>query len=126
MRTKLKNVLIIDDDEPTVFLTKLLFETIDCTDNFYSCNDGREAIELLSQKDFEIPEMILLDINMPGMDGWEFLNEFDKISIKNKDKTKIYLVTTSIFEEDKKKAKDNKYIHSFLNKPITINSLNEI
>ena len=69
MNTKIKNVLLIEDDEPTIFLTKLIFESIDFVENINACYDGNEAIQFLNQTGTELPELILLDINMPGMDG---------------------------------------------------------
>ena len=126
MNTKIKNVLLIEDDEPTIFLTKLIFESIDFVENINACYDGNEAIQFLNQTGTELPELILLDINMPGMDGWEFLEYFNKIDLANKENIKIFMLTTSIFEEDKQKALKNKNISGFLNKPLTINSLENI
>ncbi len=126
MNTKIKNVLLIEDDEPTIFLTKLIFESIDFVENINACYDGNEAIQFLNQTGTELPELILLDINMPGMDGWEFLEYFNKIDLANKENIKIFMLTTSIFEEDKQKALKNENISGFLNKPLTINSLENI
>lgn len=123
---KIKNVLLIEDDEATNYLTKYIFDTFDCAENIHSCLDSSEALKLLMQDNFETPDLILLDINMPGMDGCFFLEHFEKIELENKNDIVIHMLSTSIFEEDKQKALNNKYVKNFLNKPLTIDTLNLI
>jgi len=125
MNSKIKKVLIIEDDEPTIFLTKLILSSINCVDEINTCNDGLEAMQYLIKED-DFPELILLDINMPGMDGWEFIETLKNTPLQNKEKINIYMLSTSTFENDKQKACKDEMIKGFINKPLTINSLENI
>ena len=117
-------VLLIDDDEPTNFFTRLILEEVGFTDCIQVAQSGEEALNYLRKsqsgedpKNFPFPDLILLDINMPAMDGWEFLDEYKKMEKANP--SVIIMLTTSLFPEDKAKALGNPEIAAFENKPIT-------
>jgi len=118
---------IIDDDPIYVFAAKRMMELSDFCQNFMVFNNGMKALDgLIPMIDAgeAIPELILLDINMPVMDGWQFLDEF--IKIKTDQKITLYIVSSSIDTEDYQKAKTYELVSDFIVKPITINVLKEI
>lgn len=118
---------IIDDDPIYVFAAKRMMELSDFCQSFMLFNNGKKALDgLVPMIDGReaIPELILLDINMPVMDGWQFLDEF--IKIKTDQKITLYIVSSSIDTEDYKKAKTYEVVSDFIVKPITIKVLKEI
>ncbi|WP_315814045.1 response regulator [Paraflavitalea speifideaquila] len=126
MKRKLDCVLLIDDDEPTNFLNKMIIEETGMVKEVKVAQSAREALEYLSGKQQTVvsgqlstPELILLDINMPAMDGWEFLERYDKLSPELKASIIVVMLTTSFNPEDELKASRISYISSFRNKPLT-------
>jgi len=114
---------IIDDDEVYIKLVRKIIDLKQLSENLLIFKNGQEALnyfkpilENLSDKDF--PEIILLDLNMPVMDGWNFLNEFTKIKTKTKVKTTLYIVSSSINPSDLQKAKTYSMVTDYLVKPI--------
>ena len=89
--------------------------------------NGEEAIETLikcADQSKCLPDLILLDINMPIMDGWEFLDEFSNLTY-SKD-ISVIILTSSINPEDREKAKKYKDVKGFMSKPITKDKLDQI
>jgi CheY-like chemotaxis protein len=66
-----------------------------------------------------IPEVIFLDINMPIMDGFQFIEEFDKLAKEFKSRSKIVMLTTSVNPTDIERSQKNNYIVKYINKPLT-------
>src|SRR5690349_14796448 len=120
MKQKLNCVLLIDDDEPTNFLTQMILEDAGCANYIKVAQSGPEALKYLSSNAEEsnpTPDLVFLDINMPAMDGWEFIDEFRNIGRKLK--PIIIMLTTSLFPEDRQRAKEIPEISGFENKPLT-------
>lgn len=128
---KINEIVIIDDDPITVFgLRKLIGNVVECC-HVASYSNGKVAYEGMHEKlrtNQSIPEIIFLDINMPIMDGWEFLKVFLELPIT--EKIKINIVTSSIDPYDKKqwKSYQGKTHHAitFNNKPIDREKIEEI
>ncbi|MDW3209783.1 MAG: response regulator [Reichenbachiella sp.] len=119
---KLNCILLIDDDEPTNFLNEMIISQLNCTESIVAVQSGREALDYLgSQVDgqFPQPDLILLDINMPGMNGWEFLVKYKNLDESQKGKVIIMMLTTSLNPDDEAKAHGIKDIKSFMRKPLT-------
>ncbi|WP_435625002.1 response regulator [Flagellimonas sp.] len=120
---KMNSIFIIDDDPITVFgIKKMLKDTVDC-EAISTFHNGKMAIEYLKEgipNNLPIPEVIFLDINMPIMDGWEFLEEFLKLPIQKR--IIINVITSSIDPSDYEKWNHfrlNSYHYlNFKNKPI--------
>ena len=113
------SILLIDDDFATNYLHKIFLHRIKITQNIHVANNGQHALELLFDQEARpkiTPEIIFLDINMPLMDGWEFLIEYEKMAAPSS--SKIIMVTASANPEDEKKGKDNPYVYQFLTKPL--------
>lgn len=107
---KLRKILLIDDDEVTCYLNKLLLEKMAVADEVVSINDPWQALKFILENYHkkQIPkeegsDLIFLDINMPGMDGFAILEDMESL---NTDRSKIFIVmlTSSISHEDRRKA----------------------
>lgn len=128
---KIKTVLLIDDDEPTTFINKKIIQSSGLIDTIHTANSGQEALNFLSHKENQVneiptPDLILLDINMPAMDGWEFLTEYKKLKHTQPKAIVIVMLTTSLNPDDEMKAKEIKEVYGFKNKPLTKQMLEDI
>jgi CheY-like chemotaxis protein len=134
MKPKLNCILVIDDDEPTNFFTRIILEEADCSNHIKTVQSGQEALDYLAQSEkadadpnlFPSPDLIFLDINMPAMNGWEFLEEYKKLNIEPQHKIIMVMLTTSLFPEDKAKAARSPEISGFENKPLTLEKFEKI
>ena len=116
MEKKLKTVLLVDDDAATNFLHSIILKILKCTETIDTARNGKEALDYLHENN--PPDLILLDINMPGMDGWMFLDELDKLpEIKSKTKV-IVMITSSVNPQDRLKALE-RGTTGFMSKPLT-------
>lgn len=128
---KIKNVLLIDDDEPTNFINKKIIESSELVEYIHIAQSGQEALNFLSRRSehnerHPLPDLIFLDINMPAMDGWEFLDLYKKLVNGKKDSTVIVMLTTSLNPDDEVKARELKEVNAFRNKPLTRQLIGEI
>lgn len=124
---KIEIACIIDDDPIYIHCTKRIMQLADFCESFLIFHNGKEALDRLSaiiNNGENLPELILLDLNMPVMDGWEFLDEFTKIPAPQK--ITIYIVTSSIDPADVERAKQYDDVNNYLVKPVTVNTLKEI
>lgn len=113
-------VSIIDDDAFFQFSTKKVLEASQSVENILQFHDGEQAIEyFIANKDDEekIPDLVFLDLNMPYMDGWQFLDEFTAHVFK-KDLITIYICTSSASKIDREKFRSYPQLKGYLIKPI--------
>lgn len=118
---KIEIACIIDDDDIYVFGIKKLIEMHKYCENILVFKNGEEAIKYLTPivtQTNELPDIILLDINMPVMDGWSFMEEFVKLKPQINKQITIYMVSSSIHDEDVNKAKLFTEISDYIVKPI--------
>lgn len=124
--------MLIDDNEADNYLHKLVIEELDCAKKVSVAYDGEEAIEFLTTPDqatgnLPIPDIIFLDINMPRMNGWEFLEAYkDQIPEEKRCKALVMMLTTSLNPDDKKQAAGSPSVIQFMNKPLTVDQLTEV
>ncbi|MDZ4839144.1 MAG: response regulator [Bacteroidota bacterium] len=124
-------ILLVDDDEVSNYINSELIENIGISSQVKVCENGREAIDYLTSletnENQQIPQLILLDLNMPEMNGFGFLEAYQDLPDNVSADVIIILLTTSISEEDKEKIKK---VHNseivFLEKPLTISDLERI
>ena len=125
---KANSICIVDDDPIFVYGTKVLLNhNKDIANDILVYENGKEALDSLSamvEDGDNLPDIIFLDLNMPVMDGWRFLEAFIKIPI---DKMPlVFIATSSIDEDDKLKAKQYPIVKEFLTKPLSESLLREL
>lgn len=116
---KVNFVMLIDDNELDNFINKKLIESEDFASKISVYQSAITALDHLKSAKSEWPNIIFLDIMMPGMDGFGFLEEFDKLSDDIKKTVKIVMLSTSESFNELNRANQNKYVSKFLNKPLT-------
>lgn len=124
MVERFKTCLLIDDDYIDNFVTHKIMETSNFAENVIVSRSAREAITSLSAGTLK-PDVIFLDVRMPMMSGFEFLEEYDKLNI-DKSAIKIFMLSSSLDPLDMKRSMDNKYITQFIHKPLTQKVLEEL
>lgn len=126
---KIDTLCLVDDDNTFQFLTEKLIETTNLVDQVKIFSNGLEAINFLKSMQNnpeELPEIILLDIAMPIMDGWGFLEEFISLKPKLGKKIPVYILSSSINHQDIEKGKAIGEVTEFIIKPITREKLIEM
>jgi CheY-like chemotaxis protein len=129
MKTKLNCILLIDDDEATNFIHEMVISQENVTDRIVAVESGQEALDFLTTKEndsYVQPDVIFLDINMPGMNGWEFLEKYNVLDENQKGNAIMIMLTTSLNPDDAIKAKSYGAIKNFLHKPLTSAMLSEV
>ena len=124
------SVLLVDDDEINNFISIKLIKKALLNTEIMACLNGKFAIdqlvELQRQDINKLPDYILLDINMPIMNGWEFLDEYKRLNIDPLGKTKIYIISSSVFSNDINKARSYPLVKSFISKPLSVEKIKEM
>ena len=123
---KIKTICIVDDDEIYTFTIDRVLARAEIAENIIFFPDGKKAIDFIKMNvgnGDALPDIVLLDINMPVMNGWAFLEEYATIVNQLKKKIIIYLASSSIAEEDFARARKNKLVTDYLVKPITVDQL---
>lgn len=129
MKQKLNCILLIDDDETTNFVNEILIDKAECAEKVHAVTSGLAALDFLKSindyGDHPQPDLIFLDINMPVMDGWEFIEEYKKLLPEQRGKVLVWMLSTSENPKDIARAKA---IGSdgFLAKPLTFSKLMDI
>ncbi|MCW3070756.1 MAG: chemotaxis protein CheY [Bacteroidetes bacterium] len=129
MNKTLKCILLIDDNPDDNFIHERVIKKSNAAENVVAKQTGLEAIEYLKanrENNHLPPDLIFLDINMPGMNGWEFLKEYEKLDEMSKSKAIVVMLTTSENPDDMLKAKVMNWASDFKTKPLTTEMLGEI
>jgi len=134
MENKLNCILLIDDDIATNFINKKIIQKANIIDHVQVALNGKEAIEYITSKGkfesdnnkYPKPQMILLDINMPVMDGWEFIEAYQNLDEAYKKNIIIVMLSSSFNPADKTKAESIPEISEFRQKPMSKDALFEI
>ncbi|HZG24110.1 MAG TPA: response regulator [Chitinophagaceae bacterium] len=129
MQSKLDWVLLVDDDNDCNFFHQRVLTTVGCTNLIDVANDGWEALDVLKAKALATSPgngIIFLDINMPGLNGWEFLDEYIKPAMKLEQQIVIIMLSSSLNPDDKERALSYKCVNGFTNKPLTKVAVNAL
>lgn len=120
---KISKILLVDDDLTVNYFHKRLLQSFFDKDKIETCLNGKQAIDMLTNmketNDKEDHVIILLDLNMPVMNGWEFLAEFHYLKEELKFSSTIYIVTSSLNPEDKNNCISNTDVKKYLSKPMS-------
>ena len=122
-------IINIDDNPIANTICKLLVEMNDLATRFESFTNPEEALSFLKglvEKGDNFPCLIFLDINMPEMDGWEFLEIYKDFPAANRSTCRIFMVSSSIYEKDKERADQHEMLSGFVSKPLTLEVFEEI
>lgn len=120
-------ILIIDDDEINNFIVGKLIHRLSPGAEVVACLNGREALDFLDQLaggKQSCPDFIFLDLNMPVLDGWDFLDEFQKREFSNQ--VSVIILSSSIFRADIDRARNHTVPTQFISKPLTLEQLKDI
>lgn len=132
-KTRYTSVMLIDDNEIDNLINQKMIEAADIAETIYTHTGAKSAIEFL--KNLEklqgvandiLPDVIFLDIDMPLMDGFQFLDEFEKLKANTKEKCRIVMLTSSINPQDVTKSKNYTYVKKYINKPLSQENLENL
>ena len=129
MKRKLNCILFIDDDESTNFLHQHFVEQAQLAEKIVTKENGKEAIDFLAatvEGGYPKPDLIFLDINMPIMDGWDFLKNYKELPLDAKGKIVLLMLTTSLNPADQLRAEQENTVNGFKTKPLDSDLLKEI
>ena len=125
--------MLIDDDPATNFLSNMIIDEADCALHIRTQTTAKDALNYITSADLNsknetlpYPDLIFLDINMPWMNGWEFLEEYYKLDKQFQSEAIVVMLTTSNNPDDKIKAKLFNGVSDFKTKPLTKEMLEEI
>jgi CheY-like chemotaxis protein len=129
---KYRTVMLIDDNEIDNLINQKMIEAASVTENIYTHTGAKSAIEFLRNMEKMdvaekvLPDVIFLDIDMPLMDGFQFLEEFEKLGNVAKNKCKIVMLTSSINPQDYSRSKKYTNVKMYLNKPLSHESISKL
>jgi CheY-like chemotaxis protein len=125
----LDRILLVDDDAVTNMLHRRVIERSGRARAIDVATDGQEALDIL-RTDIALgrplPELIFLDINMPGMGGFEFLEHYANLDIAPDEQLIIVMLSTSLLQADHARAEADPNVHSFCDKPLRVEKLLEL
>ena len=123
---KLSSVLLVDDDSTNNFLNELLLKSLNVTERVLIAEDGTQALDLLERTaDPDEPALILLDVNMPGLNGIQFLEAYQRLPQAQRRATVIIMLTTTMDARDLSRL-DELNIAGLVSKPLTQEKVNNI
>ena len=123
---KLKEIMLIDDNSIDNYIAKIVTEKENIAETITVKSSAIEALDYLKNKEGDFPELIFLDIKMPIMDGFGFLQEFSKFSVDKKADCAIVMLSSSISKMDMDVAENNQHVIDYLSKPINKDKLTKV
>ena len=121
------NIFIIDDEDVSLFLTQRMLVNSGVSDGIHLFISPEEALKSIQASNNEdVPDVILLDLNMPVMNGWEFLDALAQLGEGFKRKCRIYILTSSLDYTDAEEADKHPMITGLIQKPISRESIRAI
>ncbi|SHN13600.1 CheY chemotaxis protein or a CheY-like REC (receiver) domain [Cyclobacterium lianum] len=110
-------IVLIDDDPINNLINKRLINKLNLTPKTIEFLEAEQALEYLKNPDLEKKVLILVDINMPVMNGWDFLSQY--VELENQRNDRIIMLSSSIDFQDRQKSKEFPFVSGFIEKPLT-------
>ncbi len=123
---KFNSILLIDDNPAENNYNKIVIEDMNIADNIEIAENGLDALNYLNNTNNPFPELIILDLYIPKMNGWEFIEEYRKFDSIKKSDTILVILSNTSNPADIKRAKEIKEVTDFELKPLNSHKLNEI
>ena len=126
---KISTACIIDDDPVFIYGTKRIMQEVDFCETVIVYNNGQDAIDGLikmTEDGEDLPSIIFLDLNMPIMNGWEFLEDFVKIPNNNREKVTIHVISSSVDPRDLERIRNYKVVNNYILKPLSPEDLQSV
>ena len=127
------NILFVEDDPLSLTLSLLVIKKASYKVNVLTATNGKEALDVFKNSngngvngDKGVPEIIFLDLNMPIMDGWGFLEAFEKKHFPKYPGTEVHILTSSVDPMDEVKSRQYDCVKGFISKPLTEKKLGEV
>jgi two-component system, chemotaxis family, chemotaxis protein CheY len=115
----IQQVFIIDDDPVSIRLSEFILSHTHFASRILTFLDPRKALDTLtSNLSGDLPEYLFLDLNMPFLDGWQFLDQLEPYALDLQDRMRVYILTSSVAPEDKIRARRYPLVVGFLEKPL--------
>ena len=114
---KVGRIMLVDDDKNTNLYNEIMLKNTEVIENIIVFQNGEEALEYLKIGDEQV-NAILLDVNMPKMDGWQFLKHYENLDNSRRATDFVAMLTSSVNTDDKKKAEGFRSVKKFINKPL--------
>jgi CheY-like chemotaxis protein len=118
--------MLVDDDEATNFLHRRVIDREELDVQVKILHNAREALGYLNDAELPQPCIIFLDLNMPGMNGWDFLEHYKHVPLSRRHDVVLYILTTSLNPDDEKRAQNYPELNGFLRKPLTPEKLHRV
>ena len=118
-----KKILLVEDDDIFLFTATFVLNKAFPNAEIAIKHHGQEALDYLMDHE---PDLLFLDLNMPKMNGWEFLEAYEKLNLNQKGKVVLVMLTTSMNPDDRKKAETIKSLDGFISKPLTVEAINDL
>lgn len=118
--------LLVDDSEVDLFIQKRFIEIAGFAKDIKAYKSPNQAISYLQEAESTPPQVIFLDLNMPDMDGFAFLERFVQLPIKIKEMIRVIVLTSSSNQADKRRAEAYPEVTSFLSKPLSVEALHNL
>ncbi len=129
MEYKYKKAMVIDDNQIDLYIAEMVMGTTGFAEQVICVSSAKEALAYLKplyENPEALPDLIFLDINMPEMTGFDFLNEYQHLPENIRKKCIIMMLTTSLDEDDRMQAERNQFVRKFLNKPLDKDKLAQL
>jgi CheY-like chemotaxis protein len=131
LKKRLNSILLIDDDEVTNFYNSHIISKMGISEHVHAELNGQEALRYLHEKqsfkgDYIKPDLIFLDVNMPIMNGFEFLEQYENLPEEDRGQHLIVMLTSSLLESDRNRASNFNTLSAYYSKPLSQQAIEDI